>query len=642
MRRVTVIVVLLSACTLLSAKEKIKTVIRTWQLPRPIALADTQQVDTAFLNYPMREWLNDYSISNVWNGNIISPVQSRVYFSRLNSIEDIFAENYQPYILTPQDVRYYNTTVPFSSIAYKKGFTTYHEENDLNFLFTGNLNRKTNLGLKLNYTNGAGHYAKQEGKLFNGAVFGSYNGTHYNLHAAVTFNTLSNFENGGIRDIQDLGGTLRSEDIPVRMEAMSGYKYISGYLNHYYSFCAEKKRTEKVPFVNNFGEQDTRDTVLIDYVPLITIAHTFETTNSVRRYIEKNAQQGYFDTTYVNPAATHDSTNVLNIHNTLAVTFEEAFNTKLHFGATVFARNECQRYMNLASDTTDTLFANKWVNNTFIGGAIYKKTGKIFRYGVDGEVCLIGYKQWEFDVNGYIDARFRAGKDTMQISAQAYVKNETPLWYENHYLSNHFRWENDFNKTYRFYVGGKWAYPTKWIKPAIKVGFENITNPIWWNEKGLPQQFDGNIQVLSVDVTCNLTTPWVNLDNNVVYQLSSSDYLPLPSFTLYHNLYYHGTWFKALDAQIGVDLRFHTKYFAPILNPATGQFCVQNEVEIGNYPVMNVYASFFVRSLHLRFLAHYTHFNNLFMRKDRNFLIMPNYPYNPDVFRAGIAWQFYR
>ena len=56
---------------------------------------------------------------------------------------------------------------------------------------------------------------------------------------------------------------------------------------------------------------------------------------------------------------------------------------------------------------------------------------------------------------------------------------------------------------------------------------------------------------------------------------------------------------------------------------------------------MNVYANFYVRSIHLRFFVQYQHFNYLFMRSNINYLTMPGYPTNRDVFRAGLAWHFY-
>ena len=650
----------------LAAKPKttVKTVIRSWQLSTAAYLADTVKMDTSFINFPMDEPLNKYSISNVWNGSLVSPAQSRIYFKRLHTIDDIFGEAYQPYIITPSDVRFYNTTVPYSRIAYKKGFTTYHEENDLNFMFTGNLNKRINLGLSANYLNAAGHYMYQENKLFNGSVFGSYNGDHYSLQAAFTFATLSNFENGGITNMEDVKGTLEPEDIPVNMQGMSGYRYLSGLLNHYYSITVEREHHDTIEVENNFGEKEKKDSVRIEHVPLITFAHTFETRSSLRRYIEANAQQGYYGNVYRNWQQTRDSSDVLTIRNTLSVTFEEAFNSLLKFGAVVYAKNECQRYMYPGVDAETTLqpfnnpidtFTNmslimqpldaykyRWMNNTFVGGSIYKRQGKYIRYGVNGDVCLAGYKLGEFQVNGHVDSDFRLGKDTMQISAWAFFRNETPSYYLQRYVSNHYVWANDFSKPMRFNVGGEVAYPTKWVKPRVNVCFENVTKPIWFDSQGLPQQLDGNVQIIAADVHCDLTTPWINLENNVVYQHSTSSVIPLPTITLYHNLYYHGTWFRALDAQIGVDLRYHTAYYAPILNPATGQFCSQTDVKIGNYPILNVYLNFFVRSLHLNFFAHYTHFNHLFMRSNTDCQIMANYPYNPDVFRAGLAWSFYR
>ncbi len=666
-QKISVVVgLLLVALTATAAKQKaVKTVIRSWQLPSPTAIADTIHfADTAWLNYPMRGVQNDYSLSSAYNGNcLVSPLQSRIYFSRQEKIDDIFAAAYQPYIYTPQDVRYFNTTTPYSSIAYNKGFTTYREENEIYFLFTGNLNKRFNLGTQLNYLNAVGHYGNQAGKVFNGNVFGSYNGNHYSLHAAFTFANWSNFENGGVTDPSEVGGTLNAEDIPVNLNAMSGYRYLAGYLNQYYSITVERPYHDTIEVVEN-GKRVQKDTVKINYVPVTTFAHTFETTNSNRRYVEQEAQQGFYKNYYRNPNTTNDSTDVLTIRNTLSVTFEEEFNRILKFGATVYAVNECQRFLNtdgytpndyeslepfaspyqnvaLEIQPTDR-FSYQWLNNTFVGGALYKNRGKWVHYGFDGDVCVLGYKLGEFKVNGHIDGDFRIGKDTMYISAKAFVKNETPSYYYYHFRSNHYEWDNAFNKTYRFYVGGEIAYPTQWVKPRVNVGFENLTRYIYFGSDGLPQQHDGNIQVLSADMQCDITTPWVNLENHVVYQHTSSEYLPLPTVTLYHNLYYHGTWFRALDAQIGVDMRYFTSYYAPVLNPATAQFCVQQETKVGNYPILNVYANFYVRSLHLRFFAHYTHFNHLFMKSNNNYFAMPNYPMNPDVFRAGLAWHFYK
>ena len=629
-----------------AAEKTVPTIMRAWQLDLWTGIADTvPTVDTSYMHLPMRDVLNNYSISNNSNSNLISPTQSRIYFDRQRKADFIFADAYTPYILTPQDVKFYHTTTPYSSVGYKKGFVTNLDQNDISFMFTGNVSRRTNLGMTIDYLNSYGRFSNQEGKTVFGSVFGSYNGDHYSLQAAFTWNTLSNFENGGLSNPNDLQGSLKPEDMPVKMKGMSAFRYLSGYLNHYYSICVERERKVNYRERDEEGNWVKKDSIKIEYVPVTTFRHVFETTDATKRYVEKPTVKGFYSDIYRDSVATKDTAACLTIKNTLSVTFEEEFNTWLKFGAIVYAMNETQRHILRDSiiplpTINDSIYNIHWTNNLYIGGALYKNRGKHIHYGFDGNVCLLGYKLGEFQVNGHLDAGFRLGKDSMTLAAHAYFKNETPDFYLQHYRSNHYQWENDFNKTLRFHIGGEVAYPTQWVKPKLKVAFENITQHIYFDENGLPQQMNGNIQLLSADLQLNLTTPWVNLDNRVVYQHTSSAYLPLPALTMYNNLYYHGTWVKALDVQIGVDMRFFTKYYAPVLNPALGQFCVQDKEQVGNYPIMNVYANFYVKHIRLKLFAQYQHFNASFMNKQ--YFSMPTYPMAPDMFRAGLSWHFYK
>ena len=659
---------LLAVCSVIAvqaAEKAVPTIIRAWQLDTWTGVADTLAgIDSSYINYPMRDRLNNYSISNVSNSNLISPSLSRIYFARQKTTDFIFADAYTPYIITPQQVKYYHTTTPYSTIAYKKGFVNNLDQNEINFSFTGNVNRRTNLGMSIDYLNSYGRFANQEAKTVLGSVFGSYNGDHYSLQSSFTWNTLSNFENGGLQNATDLQGVLKPEDMPVKMQGMSGLRYLSGYINHYYSICVERERKINYRERDEEGKWVKKDSIKIEYVPVTTFRHIFEVSDATKRYKEKSVTQSILPNAFRNPKATNDSAACLTIKNTLAVTFEEEFNTLLHFGAMVYAMNESQRhtlaigqtenivnlnpwensYSNVLANTLhlmpDTLYAHPWTNNTYVGGALYKHRGQYIHYGFDGNICLLGYKLGEFQVNGHLDAGFRLGKDSLTIAAKAFFRNETPDYYLQHYRSNHYRWDNNFQKTLRLRVSGEVAYPTQWVKPKLNVSFENITKHIYFDTDGTPKQLDGNIQVLAADLQLNITTPWINLDNHVIYQHASSDKLPLPALTLYHNLYYHDCWVKALDVQIGVDMRFFTKYYAPLLNPALGQFCIQNIEQVGNYPVMNVYANFYVKSLRLKLFAQYQHFNASFMNK--HYYEMPDYPMAPDMFRAGLAWHFYK
>ena len=634
---------LAAAVTAAAKRPLVRAEVRTWRMPDLSAIADTIAfTDTAMLNYHDIDIQQRYSLSSTTNGNVlVSPIESRIINDRVHTIDDPFAWSLAPYVVTPQQQRYFNTRTPYSSIAYKRGFVAGQEENDLSFLFTGNLNRRTNLGLELDYLSSLGHYQHTSGKLFRGSVWGSYDGTHYSMHGAFSWSKLSSFDNGGLRDINDLKSNLNTINIPVRMQAMTGYRYLSGYLHNQYTLTKSREYHDTITVVEN-GQQLQKDTIKTAYTPLMTFSHILDINNSNRRYIEHEANQGFYDHTYFDSIATRDSTDVLNIRNTIAVSFCEAYNAKLKFGATVFAMNECQRVLmdTMPYDSTDVY---RWYNNTYVGGAIHKHSGNWIRYHVEGKVCLVGYKIGEFDATGRIETTIPAGKDKLYISARAYAKSETPNPYLQHYRSNHLCWDNTFGFTYRFLGGATVAYPTRWVKPRLDFSFENITHPIFCSASDWqPRQFSGSVQVITADLGLDLTTPWINLENRAVFQHTTNDsVMPVPMLILQHRLYYHGTWFRALDAQIGVDLRYFTYYHAPVLCPATGMFANQQDTQIGNYPWMNVYASFYVRSIRLRFFFHYQHLSYLFMGKTGNYLTMPGYPTNRDVFRAGVAWHFY-
>lgn len=645
------------------AQKSVPTSIQSWKLIEGLRVVDTVKVDTGFVDLPMKDAINNYSISNTYNGNMVSPLQSKLFFDRTNKTAFLFGQAFDAFMLTSDDVRFYHTNMAYSSVSYKKGFTTYREDNDLDFMFTGNIRRHTNLGLTLNYLNGVGHYDSQSGKRFSGSVFGSYNGTHYSLMAAATFNSLSSYDNGGLFNISDMDGVLNPEDYSVNLNAMLGMKHISGFINHYYSICVERERKETIKPKRGTDEQP-HDTIIIEYIPVTTFRHVLDINQSTHRYIEKTARQNFYDDTFFNMRSTADSADVLNIRNTLMVTFEEEFNRILRFGADVYAVNECQRYGFHIPDQTplfgdsnfgslsgylnqglllpgDTLMGSQWVNNTWVGGSLYKRQGKYVHYGFNGDVCLVGYKMGEFQVNGHVDGDFRIGKDTLTMRAKVRFGNQTPDYFLQHYRSNHFVWNNDFTKPYQLEVEGEVSYPTKYVQPSAKVNFANITNYIYFGEDMKPHQFGGNIQVIAVDAKVNIRAPYFGMDNNVVWQMSSSSHIALPVITLYHNIYYYDNWFRALDVQMGVDMRYHTLYYAPVLNPAIGQFCEQNHTRVGNYPILNVYANFYVRLLKLKLFVQFTHFNQYFMPQ-KTYFSMPNYPLNPPVFRAGLAWHFYK
>jgi hypothetical protein len=156
------------------------------------------------------------------------------------------------------------------------------------------------------------------------------------------------------------------------------------------------------------------------------------------------------------------------------------------------------------------------------------------------------------------------------------------------------------------------------------------------------RQYTGNIQVLSATLWQDIQMGVLHWDNEVTTQYSSQpEVLPLPALNVYSNLYLLFTYAKVLKIQMGADARWFSRYYAPDYAPALQQYFVQEgpeKVEIGGYPIVNVYANFHLKQV--RFYVMYYHVTQNLMKQTNSFLA-PHYPINPRLFKLGLSWNFW-
>lgn len=596
--------------------------VKTWRVIDRFATVDSIPVDTTILNFQNDNHIDRFSIANSYRGNLGSPLQSKIYFNRPERNDFIFSDAYFPYIRQIESATFYNTNKPFSSLYYLTGGTNYYEDEQIRFLFTANANRKLNFGTTLDYLYARGEYKNISSKRFAGSLFGTYDGKKYKATFHASANSHSNYENGGIQDTMYINGSIvyPPNNIPVNINGYSSYRHNQVFYNHQYNIGIDR------PVRIN------PDSVRFEYVPVTIFAHTIQLDDMRKRYYEPVVEKEFYENTYTAGKKTQDTASMFVLTNRVSVSMAEEFNKWMKFGLTAYLENDIRKYGYL----TDTIFSHRNESNTRLGGVLSKNQGKLLRYNINGELTFMGPKAGDFLLNGNLASSFKLLKQEIGLDARGYVKSQEPSYFMEYYDSNHFRWRNNFSKTYTTHLGGVFSIPTLGFKFDLSV--ENISNYIYFNNKALPEQFAENIQVVGADLKQDFHIGKFTLENNVVYQLSShQDKLPLPDITLYHNLYYHDLWFKVLSVQMGVDMRYHTAYYAPSYMPATGQFYTQNEMKIGNYPVMNLYLNAHLKRT--RFFAQYYHVNQLFMKGD--YYSMPYYPLYPAIFKMGLTWNFY-
>jgi hypothetical protein len=601
--------------------------VKTWRITDRFATVDSVPVDTVHLNYQISNPIDRFSIANSYNGNMGSPIQSKLYFDRPENTDFIFANSYYPYLMNVQHATFYNTKTPYSNLDYNTGGTTYRAEDHLKFLFTANANKKLNFGTTLDYIYAIGEYNDQSVKRFSGSLFGSYQGKHYTAIGVLATNNLSNYENGGIASDSSITSPkgVAASDIPTKITGYSNYKETQFFFNHSYSIGIER------------AVRINEDSVRMDYVPVTRFAHTLKYEDQRKRYYESAVVgTSFYKNTYL-PASytsTNDTSALKTLTNTFSVSMAEEFNKWMKFGLTAFIENEVQNY---TYNTDSLLYVSHMAkSSTKIGGVLSKQQGRLFKYNILGEMSFLGYKAGDFNLSGNIGGFFRLWNDSVVLAANGFARSDKPSYFMDHYESNHFRWSNNFDNIYRTHAGGTFSIPTRSF--SLNVSVENITKYIYFNSDALPTQFTGNIQVLSANLKKDFHAGKFTLENNIVYQLSSEPgILPLPDLALYHNLYYHDVWFKVLSMQIGTSVRYHTSYYAPSYMPAIGQFYNQSITKIGNYPVVNAYVNFHLKRT--RFFLEYYHINQKFVTDA--YFSMPNYPIDPAILKMGVSWNFY-
>ena len=150
-----------------------------------------------------------------------------------------------------------------------------------------------------------------------------------------------------------------------------------------------------------------------------------------------------------------------------------------------------------------------------------------------------------------------------------------------------------------------------------------------------------NVTLLTLQLQQNLALGPLNWENQITYQkCSNSDVLPLPDLNVYSNLYLKFRVAKVLDVNLGADVRYFTKYYVPDYNPLLGQFTIQNNgennIELGNYPWVNVYANLKLKQA--RFYVMMSHVN---YGRGANCFMVPHYPSNQSILRFGVSWNFF-
>lgn len=604
----------------LPAKPKVPSHIKTWEVSEIGSVIKKTELDTTLNFYHVYLPIYQNSISNTFVGNNGGAYISNDFFKRNYNNDFYFTRSFDAYWLTPSQIRYFNTTTPFSTLDYSQSESRVSKnETRFNVFLSQNVNKKFNYEFIYNQTKSQGQYLNQLNKFHNLALVTSYLSNNFVSHSNIIFNRLQGQENGGLIADQNFSDAQATENYIVQMtDALNKMQNNNIFTTNEYR-------------VGKTIAADTTKNIKEKFIPRVGFIHQIELSNNKRRFT-KTDPKTFFKNRYDNDTLTHDSTKYTRVTNIFQIKFYEAPDRKYTFGKRAYIGND-QLWYNFSKATN---YYPAKQSNTFVGGGIFRNDGKFWQWEADGRIYLTGYRSGQTELKGMLNKPVKIGVDTTSFRIEGWLKTIVPDYYDQYFYSNHFQWKNNFHNINEMTIRS--SISSQESRTSIGVNYSLIGNFIYNGTDALPAQSGSELLILSAYLNKDIERDhWIIRAQALVQKANNENIIHLPAFAGFISLNYRTIISKVMHFQIGADTRYNSAFYADAYEPATSRFYLQNKTLIGKYPYVDLHVN--LKLKRTRFF--FTLMNAASGIAGNNYFMAPDYPYMRKTYRIGLSWSFY-
>lgn len=515
------------------------------------------------------------------------------------------------------DIKYYQVPTPFSDLYYKSVMT---QGQTLDAFLTVNTSKNLNFSIAYKGLRSNGKYINNISSTGNFRLTTSYftKDKRYHLNVHFASQDISNQENGGITDT-----SLFEENQPP------------------------------------FDERERLDVYFRDATSLlkgtrIFVDHNFKLSksnpNSLMIYHQFNHEYKFFDFSQPTVSERFGSAYTSTIKS--KVRFNQLYN-KAGVGFTTEKYGDIIAYL---EHNTYNYFYNNVIydnlGNIAVPNAINEQ---LTSFGANYNYNLNGIKLFLNVANSITDqsvsnieaiAKYKLNDDyDFQFKYQKL--NSLPNLNYNLYQSDYvaYNWYNNFKNEKRNQF--QFTANTKWLN--VEANYTILDDYLYFIDTSTntdviivkPYQYDKTINYFSVKASKEFKYWKLALDNTVLFQSveQNNDVLNVPQIVTRNTLYFTDHVFKkAMLIQTGITFNYFTEYYANSYNPLIGEFYVQNQQKIGNFPMLDFFINAKVQGMRIFLKAE--HFNSAWT--GYNFYSAPDYPYRDFIVRFGVVWNMFK
>ncbi len=555
-----------------------------------------------------------------------------VDFERVNLYPGLGAKAKHHRYREVEEMQYYNVMTPMTDILFK---TTLEEGQLLDAMLTFNTSRRLNFSIAYTGFRSLGKYNSeqiQSGNFISTVNYLSRN-NRYSMRGHIAAQDITSQENGGLieKELQFESGDEDFIDRPkvdVRFTDVDnkvlGKRY---YVDQQYKLIRSRQ-----------------DSSMVEKTSL-AVTHSFNYETKFYQFVQ-DASDTYFGEAILSPINDKASLKVFN--NDLGASF---YNKTLGTLKGVVSIYNYNYFFNSILTTADgQTITNQLKGSEIALGGDYKK--QIGSFAVDGSV--------RYNLSGDLTGNIFDGsvsyrlKDKHLVRFAVHSSSRMPdfnfLLYQSDYFN--YNWQNTVNfEKERVNTLQLELDSPRWGDLSIKYSaLDNYTyfstNPGATFEDGFenanikPLQEANGVTHLKVKYAKEFRLGKFALNNTIMYQSVAQDQnvLNVPQMVTRNTLYFSSDVFKkAMYLQTGITFKYFTDYAMDAYNPVLGEFFVQNNEELGGFPLLDFFINAKVKQTRIYLKAE--HFNSSFT--GFNFYSAPNYPYRDFVVRFGLVWNFF-
>lgn len=517
-----------------------------------------------------------------------------------------------------KDINYYSVATPITELYFK---TVLEQGQSVDAFITLNTSEQLNFSIAYKGLRSLGKYINSLSSSGNFRFTASYfsKNKRYLANLHYTSQEALNGENGGVSNLSDFqsGNAQFSKRSRLDVYFQDAKSLLEGkryFLDH--SFRLNNKGSEHNIAINHQFSYEAK-------------MFEFSSKSPIKRFGNAYLASNYFDvtkntTTYNKIGANFSNKKLGDIHF-----FLENYQYNYSYKRVSISNNQVS-IPNLNHDNLNAIGAKYlYSKRNLKGEALFSKSISKQTFST---LDLSAQYKWN-EKNNF----------SLQYTNQSKVPDLNYTLYQSSFVN--YNWYNNFKNEKTNTI--KLKANTQWLSAQVQL--TRLDNYLYFSNNdtsdtiviSTPKQYNKTINYLSLKVSKELTFRKFALDNTILFQevTQENNILNVPKLVTRNTIYFSDYVFKkAMYLQTGFTFQTFTKYYANHYNPLIGEFYVQENTKIGNFPLVDFFINARVRQARIFLKAE--HLNSSFT--GRNYYSAPNYPYKDFIIRFGLVWTFFQ